>query len=141
MEDASQTCCFYIVASSFTLIFLFDKISISDSLCWSVTYTKFAKLWNFGRQLSSRSSVTDRFCDLGVCISVSDIPNLWDTVSSQVFLKSLNYSFVPFGGLIWKFVYVLAAQTSSSQAGPEFKIAHQRVWKKIPDILRRSGYF
>ena len=41
----------------------------------------------------------------------------------------MNFSFVPFDGLIWIFVYVLAAQTSAGQAGPKFKTVYQRVWK------------
>ena len=45
------------------------------------------------------------------------------------FLKSLNYSFIPFGGLIYTFVYVLAAQTSTGQAGSKFKTVCQRVRK------------
>ena len=44
-------------------------------------------------------------------------------------LKSSNYSFVPFGELIWIFGYVLAAKTSAGQAGPKFKTVCQRVWK------------
>ena len=40
----------------------------------------------------------------------------------QFYLKSLDYSFVPFVGIIWLFVYVLAAQTSAGQAGPKFNI-------------------
>ena len=43
--------------------------------------------------------------------------------------KSLNFSFVPFGGLIRLFVHVLTAQTSAGQVGPESKIVCQRVWK------------
>ena len=31
----------------------------------------------------------------------------------------------PFGGFIWIFVYVLAAQTSAGQAAPKFKIVSQ----------------
>ena len=50
--------------------------------------------------------------------------------SSQIYLKYSNlYSFVPFGGLIGIFVYVLAAQTSVGQADPKLKIIQQRVWK------------
>ena len=42
----------------------------------------------------------------------------------------MNHSFVPFGGLIWIFVYVLAAaQTSDSQAGCKFKTVCQGAWK------------
>ena len=41
----------------------------------------------------------------------------------------MNYSFVPYGGFIWRFVYVLAAQTSAGQACPKFKTVRQRVWK------------
>ena len=41
--------------------------------------------------------------------------------SSQIFFKSLNYSFIPFGRSILIFIYFLAAQTSASQAGPQFK--------------------
>ena len=37
------------------------------------------------------------------------------------------YSFLPFGGLISIFVYVLAAQTSANQAGPTFKTVRQRI--------------
>ena len=50
-------------------------------------------------------------------------------VPSKIFLKSLNYSFVPFSELIWIFIYVLAAQTSAGQAGSKFKTVCQRVWK------------
>ena len=41
--------------------------------------------------------------------------------SSKIFLKSFNYSFVTFCGLIGIFVRVLAAQTYTGQAGPIFK--------------------
>ena len=64
-------------------------------------------------------------------------------LSSQIFLKSLNFSSVPFFGLILIFVYVLAAQTSAGQAGPKFKTLRQRVWKNNPrDFMKIcSGYF
>ena len=51
-------------------------------------------------------------------------------LSSHIFLKSLNHSFVYFGWLFWIFVYLLAAKTSASQAGPKFKTVCQMVWKK-----------
>ena len=54
---------------------------------------------------------------------------LWTKVSSQIFLNSSNYSFLPFSRLIWIFFNVLAAQTSASQAGSKFKTISQRVWK------------
>ena len=34
----------------------------------------------------------------------------------------------PFGGFIWIFVYVFAAQTSADQEGPKFKIDSQMAW-------------
>ena len=43
------------------------------------------------------------------------------------FLKSSNYSFIPFGWLILIFAYVLAAQKSASQADPKFKTVCQRL--------------
>ena len=54
---------------------------------------------------------------------------LWTKVSSQIFLNSSNYSFLPFSRLIWIFVNVLAAQTSTGQAGSKFKTIRQSVWK------------
>ena len=64
-------------------------------------------------------------------------------LSSHIFLKSLNHSFVYFSWLIWIFVYLLAAKTSASQAGPKFKTVRQRVLYEriVQEILRRSGYF
>ena len=41
----------------------------------------------------------------------------------------MNYSFVPFGRLIWIFVYVLAVETFAGQAGLRFKTVCQKVWK------------
>ena len=59
----------------------------------------------------------------------------------QIYLKSLNYSFASFGGLIWIFVYILAAQTSAGQTGPKFKKSVKVYERIIREILRRSGYF
>ena len=42
----------------------------------------------------------------------AEIVDFW---SSKIFLESLNYSLVPFGGLIWKLVYVLATNKSAGQ--------------------------
>ena len=62
-------------------------------------------------------------------------------VSSQICLKSSNYPFVPFGGIIWIFVNVLAEQTSASQASSKFKTVPKGYERIIWEILRRSGYF
>ena len=53
----------------------------------------------------------------------------------------MKYSFVPFGGLIWIFVNVLDAQTSSSQEALNSKQWAKGYERIIPDILRRSDYF
>ena len=37
----------------------------------------------------------------------------------------LNHMFAGFGWLFWIFVYILAAQISAGQAGPEFKKVRQ----------------
>ena len=61
--------------------------------------------------------------------STEFIPSLkmnWPMLLAEV-ARSSNYSLVPFGGLFWTFVYVLAAQTSAGQAGPKFKAVCQRV--------------
>ena len=54
----------------------------------------------------------------------------------------MNYSFVPFDGLIWIFVYVLTTQTfiPSKQAlnSKQCVKGYERI---IREILRRSGYF
>ena len=53
-------------------------------------------------------------------------------VSSQFVLKSSNYSFLPFGRLIWIFVYVLAAQTPAGQVALNSKqwvTVCGRIWK------------
>ena len=57
--------------------------------------------------------------------------------SSQI-LKSSNYSFVPFGRVIWTFFYVLVAQTSTGQAGSKFKKVHQRIWKNNSSSIKKS---
>ena len=44
-------------------------------------------------------------------------------------------------GLIWIFVYVLAAQTSAGQASPNSKQSAKGYERIIREILRRSGYF
>ena len=63
------------------------------------------------------------------------IPYFTPYYSSQIFIKSSNYSFVPFGGLneISFLFFVLAGQ-----AGPEFKTGYERI---IRMILWRSDYF
>ena len=43
--------------------------------------------------------------------------------------------------IYWIFVYVLAAQTSTGQASPEFKTVRQRVWKNNSRDFKKSGYF
>jgi len=45
--------------------------------------------------------------------------------------------FLPFGGLIWIFVYVLAAQTSACQAHPKFKTVRKRVWKNNLRVFKK----
>ena len=84
-------------------------------------------------------------------VIVNCFNNWWDVLqihsnpgfiySSQTFLRSPNYSFIPFSSLILIFVYVFAAQTSASPAGPKFKTVRQKIWKNNYRDLRRSGYF
>ena len=50
------------------------------------------------------------------------------TVFVKVYVISypkLNHMFAGFGWLFWIFVYILAAQISAGQAGPEFKKVRQ----------------
>ena len=54
--------------------------------------------------------------------------NLILRVMVRKWKKIKNYSFVPFGMLIWIFVHVLAELTSAGQAGLKFNTVHQRVW-------------
>ena len=49
----------------------------------------------------------------------------------------MNYSFIPFGGLIWIFLYVLAARQAALNLKPSAK-GYERI---IQEILRRSDYF
>ena len=57
----------------------------------------------------------------------------------------MNFSFVPFGGLIWIFVYVLAAhaQTSASQAGSKIKTVCQgaMAWKTNSRDFDKSKFW
>ena len=58
-------------------------------------------------------------------------------LSRKIFLKSSNYTLVPFGRLIQIFVIVYLLADTAGQAGPKFKtVCHERI---IRDILRRSG--
>ena len=56
------------------------------------------------------------------------------TILLKIFLKSSNYYFLPFDGLIWIFVYVLAEQALNPKHS-----AKQYEWM-ILEILRRSGF-
>ena len=60
--------------------------------------------------------------------------------SSYTYLKSLNHSFVTFGGLIWILVYVFSMKTFTGQASPKFKTVCQGYGRIIQEILRRCGY-
>ena len=75
----------------------------------------------------SRSFARRRFQNLPWFISIINF--YYKNKCVQIFLKYLNYSFIPFGGLIWIFVYVLAAQTSAGKTGPKFKTVCPRVWE------------
>ena len=65
-------------------------------------------------------------------------PLFWHTVlSSQIFLKSSNYSFEPFGGLIWISICLCFGCADICQA-KQVRQGYERI---IWEVFRRSGYF